>query len=49
MIFSKNKKCRHLKNLNTPKNDGKYKKCQLEESNLRPSLYEGDALPAELS
>ena len=25
------------------------KLCQLEESNLRPSLYEGDALPAELS
>ena len=27
----------------------KTKLCQLEESNLRPSLYEGDALPAELS
>ena len=27
----------------------KYNQCQLEESNLRPSLYEGDALPAELS
>ena len=26
----------------------KTKLCQLEESNLRPSLYEGDALPAEL-
>ena len=30
-MFSKNKKCRHIKDLNTPKNDGKYKKCQLEE------------------
>ena len=27
----------------------KTEKCQLEESNLRPSLYEGDALPTELS
>ena len=24
------------------------KECRQEESNLRPSLYEGDALPAEL-
>ena len=49
LIFSKNKKCRHIKVLNTPENDDELKKCQLEESNLRPSLYEGDALPAELS
>ncbi len=49
LIFSKKQKCRHIKDINTPENDGKLKKCQLEESNLRPSLYEGDALPAELS
>ena len=48
-MFNKNQKRRHIKVLNTPENDGELKKCQLEESNLRPSLYEGDALPAELS
>ena len=48
-MFNKKQKRRHIKALNTPENDGELKKCQLEESNLRPSLYEGDALPAELS
>ncbi|UUY12774.1 hypothetical protein NUU04_07400 [Limosilactobacillus fermentum] len=28
LIFSKNKKCRHIKVLNTPENDGELKKCQ---------------------
>ena len=48
-MFNKKQKRRHIKVLNTPENDDELKKCQLEESNLRPSLYEGDALPAELS
>ena len=48
-LFKQKQECWYNGILNTHQHSWIYKKCQLEESNLRPSLYEGDALPAELS